>query len=211
MKQLISSRLVGFVLLTLLLVGSFEVWWFWPSRESESAKAQAITALLAFFSSILVATITWIYVRTTYEMLELQRRQLDEHRPKVTIVSDWAKFDINGPIENYGAIRYTASWRAYFSNRSLTTATTVRILGATITGLGEQTLMRAYFQTGDNANATAVRRLDPGEASPALLIAEIKVPNRPNAQPPEPAHFRFSLSDVFSGDIPTPELQANVE
>jgi hypothetical protein len=74
-QRVIKSSWIPAVLLLLLFAGVFAVWWFWPAKESESSKAQAISSLLGFIATIVVALITWVYVRTTQEMLEHQRGQ----------------------------------------------------------------------------------------------------------------------------------------
>lgn len=52
-------------------------WWYFPSRESETAKSQAVSSLLSFIASAILAGMTWFYLQTTRDtLLEIRAENL---------------------------------------------------------------------------------------------------------------------------------------
>jgi hypothetical protein len=52
-----------------VVVATVAWWWYFPSRESETAKSQAVSSLLGFITSAILAAMTWLYLQTTRETL----------------------------------------------------------------------------------------------------------------------------------------------
>jgi len=77
----IRNPLAPLSLVALMIAGSWGFHRYWPSDLA--GKAQAYGALLTFIAAVILAIITWAYVRTTYEALEVQQRQLAAMRPRI--------------------------------------------------------------------------------------------------------------------------------
>jgi len=199
-SKLVRSNFVPLVLMVLLVGGLVFISRHWPTAGDDAAKVQAIAGVIGLVAAIIVAVMTWAYIKTTYEMLEVQQATLNRQRPRVAAQVVWSQCVVDGPTPDYARVNFSLVVRAEFRNLSLGTPTTLTIVQGGLEDYPEQRMERAFFgdrQAAGTPNPNA-HPLGPGESAALNMTVKISFPNRNDALPDGPLRGILTLRDTFN-------------
>jgi predicted outer membrane protein len=181
--KLIRSDVVPAVLLLLLIAGVFAISRHWPTTEGDAAKVQAIAGIIGLVAAIIVAVMTWAYVRTTHQMMEVQQAALDQQRPRVEGRVVRAQCVIDGPNADRTRVNFSLTARVDFRNLSILTPTTLRIVTGGLDDAPAQRFDRAYFDEMQTTHTPDTYPLTAGQAIALNVTVKISFPNEREAVP----------------------------
>src|SRR5579872_6486529 len=145
--EILRSEWVPAALTVILAVAVVTTILFWPSDES--GRAQSLAGIFTLVAGLVVALFTWAYLKATQDILAVQREQLRQQRPEVIAEPRDGTAFLTGMVYQGGdkgeRVEIQVEADVYFTNRSLTTQTTLRLLRLEFDKVPEQEIITLSF------------------------------------------------------------------
>jgi hypothetical protein len=152
--------------------------------------------------AIIVALFTWAYLRTTQDILAVQQEQLQRSRPDIKIQVDWAEYGVAAVDHANDLMDLRVLAYVLVSNKSLTTATTLRLVAAGLEGVArdDQLSSLSFWRPGTHRFLDSII-VEPGRDESINVDLLFKVPNRPTSTLGLDVNCEIRLTETYQGPL----------